>query len=123
MSAQFLSPPAACRFLFDEYGVKRTPATLAKQRVTGGNTPPYRKVNRNIYYCVADLRDWADAALSPSYRSTSDRTPVAEYNFPIAGECEDRLSLTRLVGPPSASVPPPRKRGRPRKASGTEVRP
>lgn len=90
MSAQFLQPPAACRFLLEVFGIKRTPATLAKQRVTGGNTPPYRKVNRNIYYCVADLRDWADAALSPRYRTMSDRTPVTENNFRTAGECEDR---------------------------------
>ena len=32
-------------------------------------------------------------------------------------------SLVRLLAPPSATVLPPRKRGRPRKASGTEVRP
>jgi hypothetical protein len=32
-------------------------------------------------------------------------------------------SLTRLLTPSSSSAPPPRTRGRPRKASGMEVRP
>lgn len=32
-------------------------------------------------------------------------------------------SLTRLLGPPSASVPPPRKRGRPRKEAMHEATP
>ena len=72
MQSQFLTPPETCRFLLEEYGVKRTPATLAKQRVLGGNTPPYRKLNRNIYYAVADLRGWATGELSTRYRTTSD---------------------------------------------------
>jgi hypothetical protein len=73
MSAQFLPPPAACSFLFNEYGVKRTPATLAKQRVRGGYTPPYRKLGRNVYYAVSDLRDWATGALNTCHRTTSDK--------------------------------------------------
>jgi len=72
MLARFLPPPEACKFLFDEYGIRRTKATLAKQRVIGGNTPPHRKVNRNIYYSIVDLREWAEAALSTRYRTTSD---------------------------------------------------
>jgi hypothetical protein len=78
MLAQFLPPPEACQFLFSEYGIKRTPATLAKQRVLGGNTPPYRKLNRSIYYSVADLQAWAEAALNTRYRTTSDRLPGPE---------------------------------------------
>lgn len=72
MTAQFLPPPAACALLFEEYGVKRTPATLAKQRVSGGNTPPYRKLGRNVYYAVSDLMDWATGALNARHRTTSD---------------------------------------------------
>jgi hypothetical protein len=72
MRPQFLTPPETCRFLLEEYGVRRSPRTLAKQRVIGGNTPPYRKLNRNIYYAVGDLRDWATTALSRRHRTTSD---------------------------------------------------
>jgi hypothetical protein len=68
----FLPPPAACKFLLDEYGIKRSPATLAKQRVVGGNAPPFRKANRAILYAVIDLRDWANAQLSARYRTTSE---------------------------------------------------
>lgn len=72
MATQFLSPPEACEFLLEEYGIKRTPATLAKQRVVGGNAPPYRKLNRSIYYSPNDLRDWAEAGLNTRYRVTGD---------------------------------------------------
>ena len=72
MITQFLSPREACNFLSEQYGIKRTPATLAKQRVIGGNAPPYRKLNRNIYYSRNDLRDWAEAGLNTRYRATSD---------------------------------------------------
>jgi hypothetical protein len=71
----FLPPPDACKFLLEQFGIQRTPATLAKQRVVGGNAPPYRKLNRNIYYSVADLRAWAETALNTRYRTTSDHLP------------------------------------------------
>jgi hypothetical protein len=65
-------PPETCAFLFEEFGIRRTPATLAKQRVIGGNAPPYRKLNRSIYYAISDLRDWATRALGIRYRTTTD---------------------------------------------------
>jgi hypothetical protein len=74
---EFLPPPEACKFLFSRYGIKRTPATLAKQRVIGGNSPPYRKLNRSVYYSTDDLRAWAEAALTIRYRTTSDRGEAA----------------------------------------------
>jgi hypothetical protein len=72
MRPQFLTPPEACKFLREELGIKRTPATLAKQRAVGGNAPPYRKLNRNVYYSVSDLQNWASAALGTRYRTTCD---------------------------------------------------
>jgi len=72
MPDRYLTPPEACRFLLEEYGIRRTPATLAKGRVMGGNVPPYRKVNRSVLYALADLRAWASAALSVKRRTTSD---------------------------------------------------
>jgi hypothetical protein len=72
MTTQFLPPRDACKFLYEQYGIKRTPATLAKQRVVGGNAPPYRKLNRSVYYSPNDLRDWVEAGLNTRYRATSD---------------------------------------------------
>jgi hypothetical protein len=77
MATQYLPPQDACEFLYKEYGIRRTPATLAKLRVVGGNAPPYRKLNRSIYYSSNDLRDWAEAGLNTRYHATSDRgTPA-----------------------------------------------
>jgi hypothetical protein len=72
MPSQFLPPPLACKFLLDEFGIRRTPATLAKQRVIGGNAPPYRKLGRSVYYALSDLSDWATRALNTRHRTTSD---------------------------------------------------
>ena len=72
MSDSFLPPRGACRLLFEEFGIKRAPATLAKLRVVGGS-PPFRKVNRAVLYAASDLRTWASAALSIKHNSTSDR--------------------------------------------------
>ncbi|MGH7073209.1 MAG: hypothetical protein ACRELF_18100 [Gemmataceae bacterium] len=71
MPEPFLSPREACRFLLAEFGVKRTPATLAKLRCVGGS-PPFRKLNRAVLYSTADLKSWAGAALSIKRRNTSD---------------------------------------------------
>jgi hypothetical protein len=81
MRPQFLTPPESCAFLLEEYGIKRTPATLAKQRVIGGNAPPYRKLNRSIYYAISDLRNWATGALDIRYRTTSDCASGASSNW------------------------------------------
>ena len=78
MPSQFLPPPLACKFLLDEFGIKRTPATLAKQRVTGGNAPPYRKLGRSVFYALSDLSDWASRALNTPHRTTSDRVSDSE---------------------------------------------
>jgi hypothetical protein len=72
MSPQFLTPPEACALLLEEFGIRRTPSSLAKLRVTGGNAPPYRKVNRRVYYAVDDLREWAIAALGMRHWTTHD---------------------------------------------------
>jgi hypothetical protein len=65
-------PEPACRFLFDNYGIKRTAGTLAKARCVGGNAPRYRRLGRQIYYAESDLRSWAENELATAYRTTSD---------------------------------------------------
>jgi hypothetical protein len=104
MLKPFLSPPAACEFLLDEYGIKRSPATLAKQRVVGGNAPPFRKANRAILYAVVDLRDWADAQLNARYRTTSEyRT-----DDPHVSDCwpSEGPTAGKSIRPPQAKGAP-----------------
>ena len=92
MSEPLLPPPAASRLLRDEFGVSRTPATLAKQRVTGGG-PPFRKLNRAVLYAPADLRAWANAALEIIRRSTSDRgSPCSTSHGPGSAQSHSRAN-------------------------------
>jgi hypothetical protein len=53
-------------------GISRSPATLVRQRSTGGLTPPFRSVGRSIRYSPSDLRAWVSAVVSAPRRSTSD---------------------------------------------------
>jgi hypothetical protein len=79
-------PEAACRFLLDMFGIKRTEGTFAKARSIGGDAPPFRRVGRNIYYAESDLRAWAEGNLGTAYRSTSDPGHVAG----LLGELDDQ---------------------------------
>lgn len=72
MSEKHRRPEASVQFLKEEYGIETTVGTLAKARCTGGDTPPFRKVGRAIYYAESDLRAWAEKVLGPSFRNTSD---------------------------------------------------
>ena len=71
MPEAHLTPPEACAFLRENFGVRRTPATLAKHRVTGEG-PAFRKLNRAVLYSPTDLLAWASDALSVKRGSTSD---------------------------------------------------
>lgn len=65
-----LTPALACQLLNEEFGIKRTPATLAKLRCVGGS-PIFLKANRAVLYPRESLRDWARLLLSPPKHSTS----------------------------------------------------
>ena len=62
----------AAKFLWDEYGVRIASKTLQKRRVTGQNSPPFRKVIGRILYEEGPLRSWAEAQRSPLVNSTSE---------------------------------------------------
>ena len=79
-------PEAACRFLLDKFGIKRTEGTFAKARSVGGDAPRFRRVGRNIYYAESDLRAWAEGKLGTAYRSTSDPGHLAR----LLGELDDQ---------------------------------
>ncbi|MFC4271827.1 hypothetical protein GQF03_16305 [Sneathiella chungangensis] len=61
----------AAKYLFDTWGISRTPKTLAKLAVTGGG-PPYQKDGRFPLYLKSDLDDWVISRLSPSVTSTAE---------------------------------------------------
>lgn len=71
MHQTLLTPPEACAYLRERYGVRRTVATLAKMRVTGSSML-FRRLGRSIYYAPPDLDSWAGAALGIVHTSTSD---------------------------------------------------
>ena len=71
MFETFLTPPEASAYLKEKHGVRRTPATLAKLRVVGGG-PPFRKLNRSVFYAPADLAAWSEKSLGTVRNSTSD---------------------------------------------------
>ena len=62
----------ACDYLHDEYGIKRSPAYLAKLRVVGGG-PEYVKIgNRDVAYTEPALDRHAESLISAPMRSTSE---------------------------------------------------
>lgn len=72
MAERHFRPVDACRFLLEEFGIKRAPGTLAKARCWGGDAPEFRRLGRAVYYAEADLRAWAERSLGTSFRNTSD---------------------------------------------------
>lgn len=62
---------AASDYLQDNWGVSRTPKTLAKLAVTGGG-PPFQKDGRFPLYLKSDLDDWVLSRLSPLVTSTAE---------------------------------------------------
>lgn len=66
-----LNPKEASQLLSDEFGIRRTPATLAKLRCIGGSAP-FIKAGRAVLYPDALLRAWAGSLLSAPMNSTSE---------------------------------------------------
>ena len=62
----------ASKYLKDEWGIERAPATLAKLAVVGGG-PHFEKAGRVPLYAPEFLDDWARSLLSPPLASTSDQ--------------------------------------------------
>ncbi len=74
MNEKHFRPHEASQYLLQNFGIQRAVGTLAKGRCLGGNVPAFRRVGRAIYYAESDLRQWAEMALSTTYRTTSDST-------------------------------------------------
>ncbi len=58
-------------YLLREWGISRTPATLAKLATIGGG-PPFEKDGRFPLHTEEGLDDWARSQLSPLVHSTSE---------------------------------------------------
>ena len=61
----------ASAYLREEWGISRTPTTLAKLATIGGG-PPYEKDGRIPLYTPPVLDSWARSVLSPLIHSTAD---------------------------------------------------
>ncbi len=62
-------------YLLHEWGISRTPATLAKLATIGGG-PPFEKDGRFPLHTEEGLDEWARSQLSPVVRSTSELTQL-----------------------------------------------
>ena len=69
----FVSRKGASTYLIEEWGITRTPKTLAKYATVGGG-PPFRKDGKQALYDPADLDVYAVSLLSPLVASTSELT-------------------------------------------------
>ena len=58
-------------YLWDNWGISRTPKTLAKLAVVGGG-PAFRKDGRFPLYEIESLDEWASEQLTESVRSTAE---------------------------------------------------
>ena len=61
----------ASGYLKQQWGIDRTPGTLAKLAVTGGG-PRFQHVGRIPLYPVDELDKWAETMLSPLRSSTTE---------------------------------------------------
>ena len=61
----------ASAYLLREWGIARTPATLAKLATIGGG-PPFEKDGRFPLHTEEGLDEWARAQLSPLVHSTAE---------------------------------------------------
>lgn len=61
----------ASAYLYDTYGISRTPRTLAKYAVIGGG-PRFRHAGRFPLYDISELDAWATGLMSGLKSSTSD---------------------------------------------------
>src|SRR5918995_542532 len=65
----------ACDFLDKEYGLKRTPRTLAKEAVLGIG-PRFYHLGRAVRMLPDDLRAYAEPKIGPRVASTSELTAL-----------------------------------------------
>lgn len=91
---RLLNTGEASEFLEQEFGVKRSPGTLAKGRVVGGCNPPYRKFGRAVLYDPNDLSRWVAETLSAPRHSTSDSAAIASIE---AGAVMPSVILRKLA--------------------------
>ena len=68
---RYQSRKAASAYLFEAWGLKRSPNYLAKLAVIGGG-PPFRKAGRAPLYTTDDLDAWAVSLIGPRVGSTSE---------------------------------------------------
>lgn len=61
----------ASEYLRDQWGIDRTPGTLAKLAVVGGG-PRFQHAGRIPLYPVHELDSWVESLLSPLKNSTSE---------------------------------------------------
>jgi hypothetical protein len=80
-SQRGLNRKEACDFLDMEYGLKRTPRTLAKEAVLGIG-PRFYHVGRAVRMLTDDLRAYAEAKIGPRVASTSELTALRAASAP-----------------------------------------
>lgn len=68
---QRLRRAEASKYLKEQWGISRTPATMAKLSTVGGG-PRFIHIGKIPYYPVSELDAWVQAMLSPLKSSTSD---------------------------------------------------
>lgn len=68
---RFLTRSKASSYLMDEWGISRTPKTLAKFAHTGGG-PAFRKDGNITLYAPKDLDEYAAQVLSPRVTSVTE---------------------------------------------------
>lgn len=68
-----LTPAGLCTMLWEEFGIRRRPSTLAKIRCVSSDGPPFIKVNQAVLYPEEEARAWARSLMSPLRRSTSQK--------------------------------------------------
>ncbi len=88
-------------YLLREWGISRTPATLAKLATIGGS-PPFEKDGRFPLYTEEGLDEWARVQLSPLVHSTAE---LAQLKSVAAVGRKDRAP--RPVPPDADPAPLP----------------
>jgi len=85
-SVRGLDRKEACQFLDREYGLKRTPRTLAKEAVLGIG-PRFYHVGRAVRMLADDLRAYAEPKIGPRVASTAELSALkaASANAAPAG--------------------------------------
>jgi hypothetical protein len=70
---KFKRPPQeACDYLLSEWGIRRSPLTLAKIRCVSSEGPTFVKAGRDVLYSFESLDVYARKLISAPRSSTSD---------------------------------------------------